>query len=112
MNIDDLPIFLGLFWYGFSLTYVILVWFWRVWPQWDRKAPDEQKSYLSPVPYIFRLVISVLGIAGALGGAALVATFRHRVPGVDACFLAGLFVGIMLAYRLHLRKPARGQAAL
>ena len=103
MNIDDLPLLMAVFWQGFSLPYIILVWFQRLRPQWDPSYPNVSTSVPRPVPYLGRLALSILGICGALGAAALTATLRHHVGGISAAFLVGFAVGMLAAYLLHIR---------
>jgi hypothetical protein len=104
MTANDLPILMALFWYGFSLPYVLLVWLRRLNPQWGSIAPAETSA---AVPFILRFMLSVLGVVGAFGAASIVARLRHQIPDADWVCLAGSAVGILLAYLLHLRKAQK-----
>jgi hypothetical protein len=101
MTIDSIPLLMTFFWVGFSLSYVTLSWIARIKPQFGAKDFADHQP-LVPVAFSVRLLLTVIGLSGALGAAGFVGQLRG--PGTDVTFLLGLIGGALIAYFLHLRK--------
>lgn len=101
MTIDVIPLLMGFFWVGFSLSYITLLWILRVEGHpGDRLVAD--RLALPRVRYTVRLLFAFMVLTGALGAAGLLG--RFRAPGTDVSFVLGLVAGVLIAYALHVRK--------
>jgi hypothetical protein len=103
MNPDNVLLLMALFWQGFSLSFVTVIWFQRLAPQFSHRHDGG----LPRVSLGLRVVISLLGLSGAFGTAALSSQFRGQVAGTDAILVAGLIVGIGIAFALRARSKSQ-----
>lgn len=99
MSVDDSPFLLGFFWYGFSLTFVAIVWYQRISPQF--KSHVQSDIHIpSRVSRSVRVFLALFGVLGAVGAAAFVGRMRGLVPGVEVALLIGLASGVWIALQL------------
>jgi hypothetical protein len=94
---------MALLWQGFSLSFVTIIWFQRLVPQFDNGERPSQKA----IPYAIRLILSILALLGALGAAMLLGRFRGETPGTDATFVVGLAIGVWIAFAMRMRSTPR-----
>jgi len=86
---------MGLFWVGFSLSYVALIWVQRA--SAAGKLGRSLAESFGPATLALRLTFTVLTLIGALGAAGLVSEIRTHIPWADAAFLFGLGLGLLMA---------------
>ena len=100
--VDTLPLLSAMLWYGFSLSFFVIVCI--MWVDHRRHValgdvndPPRQTTHVSPA---LRWSIAILGLVGAFGGAGL-GGLHGKVVGVSWSFLVGVVIGTALAIVLR-----------
>ena len=103
MSPDDLLLLMALFWQGFSLSFVTVIWFQRLAPQF---SPRDDVGW-PRISYGLRVILALFGLFGAFGIAALSSKFRGQIAGSDAVLVVGLIVGVGIAFALRVRSKSQ-----
>jgi hypothetical protein len=93
---EDVALLLWL-WIGFSLTFVLLVWIRTLDGGLVAKSGEMPTSAPSPNRLmVIRIVMSILGLSGALGSAAMIGAQGGVSIGIAGFFWTGVGVGVCL----------------
>jgi hypothetical protein len=101
MNVDNIPLLMAFFWQGFSLTFMIFIWYQRATFRREEHEKTASKSSLTPLPLLVHVTLSFAGFCGALGAAGLIGMFNIQVPETSIAFVIALFIGMWAGFMLN-----------